>query len=210
MISPILSPETVVLTAAMLGTKFTVARIVIPVLVTLLMGIALNAFETRRVRGFRLPTGEVKASELKSDCCDNDLIAARRSFWSSFIALLHPLWIYFIVGLLAVAILQAIVPPQVIGKYLRGGFTAYLMAAIVGIPMYVCEGAEVPLTYGLIKAGVGMGPAFTFMLGAVGTCIPTIAMAPRVIGRTATYVYVGVWLLLAISGGWLVSRFLSH
>jgi uncharacterized membrane protein YraQ (UPF0718 family) len=55
-----------------------------------------------------------------------------------------------------------------------------------------------------------MGPAFTFMLGAVGTCIPTIAMAPRVIGRTATYVYVGVWLLLAIGGGWLVSRFLSH
>ena len=211
MISPILSPETIVLTAAMLGTKFTVARIVIPVLATLLMGITLNALEARRVGGFQLPAGEVKASELKSDCCgDNDLLAARRSFWSSFVALLHPLWIYFIVGLIAVAILQAIIPPQVIGKYLHGGFTAYLMAAVVGIPMYVCEGAEVPLTYGLIKTGVGIGPAFTFMLGAVGTCIPTIAMAPRIIGKTATYVYVGAWLLLAMGGGWLVSHFLSQ
>ena len=210
MISPILSPETVVLTAAMLGTKFTVARIVIPVLVTLLMGIALNALEARRARGFQLPAGEVKASELKSDCCgDDDPLTARRRFWPSFVALLHPLWIYFLVGLIAVAILQSMVSPRDIGKYLHGGFKAYLLAAVVGIPLYVCEGAEVPLTYGLIQAGVGIGPAFTFMLGAVGTCIPTIAMAPRIIGRTATYVYVGVWLLLAMGGGWLVSHFLS-
>jgi hypothetical protein len=43
------------------------------------------------------------------------------------------------------------------------------------------------------------------MLGAVGTCIPTILMAPRIIGKTSTYVYVAVWLLLAIGGGWAIN-----
>jgi uncharacterized protein len=206
MISPILSPETITLTAAMLGWKFTLARIVIPVVATLLMGLMLNALEAHGVSGFRLPGGELKTSELKSDCCaDDELLAGKPIFWRSFVALLHPLWLYFIVGLLAVAILQTIVSPQSIGKYLHGGFVAYVLAALVGIPMYVCEGAEVPLTYGLIKAGVGIGPAFTFMLGAVGTCIPTIAMAPRILGKTATYIYVVAWLFLAIGGGWLVS-----
>ena len=44
-----------------------------------------------------------------------------------------------------------------------------------------------------------------FMLGAVGTCIPTILMAPRIIGKTSTYVYVAVWLLLASGGGWAIT-----
>ncbi|MEO7723809.1 MAG: hypothetical protein ABIU29_03840 [Chthoniobacterales bacterium] len=43
------------------------------------------------------------------------------------------------------------------------------------------------------------------MLGAVGTYIPTLAMAPRLIGRAATYIYVAVWLVLAVGGGLVVS-----
>jgi uncharacterized membrane protein YraQ (UPF0718 family) len=205
MISPILSPETIILTAAMLGPRFTVARIVFPVIATLAMGLALNALEGLRWKHFQLPGPEVSASKLKAACCGDDELPGKRTFWRSFVALLHPLWLYFFVSLFAVAILQAVVPPRDIGRYLHGGVLAYLLAAGAGIPIYVCEGAEVPLTYGLLQAGVGIGPAFTFMLGAVGTCIPTIVMAPRIIGKTSTYVYVAVWLLMSIGGGWAIS-----
>lgn len=34
-----------------------------------------------------------------------------------------------------------------------------------------------PLTYALLKLGLGPGLAFTFLLGSVGTCIPTVIMA---------------------------------
>jgi uncharacterized membrane protein YraQ (UPF0718 family) len=208
MISPILSPETIILTAALLGAKFTIARIVFPVVVTMLMGLALNVLEARRIGQFQLPAENSGVSDVKAGCCaDDESLEGQRTFWRSFVALLHPLWLYFLIGLLAVAILQAVVPPRDVARYLHGGVGAYLLAAVAGIPLYVCEGAEVPLTYGLLRAGVGIGPAFTFMLGAVGTCIPTILMAPRIIGKTATYVYVAVWLLLAIGGGWAISLF---
>jgi uncharacterized membrane protein YraQ (UPF0718 family) len=206
MISPILSPETIILTAALLGSKFTIARIVFPVVVTVLMGLALNTLQARRIRQFQLPAGHPAALDLKVACCaEDEPIEGRRTFWRSFAGLLHPLWIYFLVGLLAVAVIQALVPPREVARYLHGGVGAYLLAAVAGIPLYVCEGAEVPLTYGLLQAGVGIGPAFTFMLGAVGTCIPTILMAPRIIGKYSTYVYVAVWLVLAIGGGWAIS-----
>jgi len=152
-----------------------------------------------------LPAGDPAASDLEARCCaDDEPLERERTFWPSFTALLHPLWIYFVVGLIAAAILQAVVPSRDIARYLHGGIGAYLLAAVAGIPLYVCEGAEVPLTYGLLQAGVGIGPAFTFMLGAVGTCLPTILMAPRIIGKSSTYVYVAVWLLLAIGGGWAI------
>jgi uncharacterized membrane protein YraQ (UPF0718 family) len=173
MISPILSPETIILTAALLGAKFTIARIVFPVVSTLLMGLALNALQARRIRQFQLSAEKPGVSDLNPGCCAGDEpLKGKRTFWPSFAALLHPLWTYFLVGLLAVAILQAVIPPRDIARYLHGGIGAYLLAAVAGIPLYVCEGAEVPLTYGLLRAGVGIGPAFTFMLGAVGTLHP--------------------------------------
>ena len=206
MISPILSPETIVLTAALLGMKFTIARIVFPVLVSLLLGLALNALQSRSIKNFQLPAGSPAATDLKASCCaEDETPAGKRSFWRTLAALLHPLWIYFLAGLFVVAMVQAVVPPQDVARYLHGGLGAYLLAAVAGIPLYVCEGAEVPLTYGLLQAGVGIGPAFTFLLGAVGTCIPTILMAPRIIGKSSTYVYVAVWLLLAIGGGWAIT-----
>ena len=212
MISPILSPETIVLTAAMLGTKLAVTRIILPVAVTVVLGLAVNMLEARKVAGFQLPGRKSELSATASlgtasHCDDNESggTSPAQRFVRSFFSLLHPLWIYFVLGLVAVAVLQAVVPQQTIARYLHGGWWSYAFAALFGIPVYVCEGAEVPLTYSLIKLGVGIGPAFTFLLSAVGTCIPTLAMAPRIIGLAATYVYVAAWLVLAIGGGLVVS-----
>lgn len=77
------------------------------------------------------------------------------------------------------------------------------------MPLYVCEGGEVPLTLALLKLGVGIGPAFTFLLSSVGTCLPTLTMAPRIIGWRATWAYLAMWPLMAVGGGWILAG-LSH
>ena len=80
MISPILSPETIVLTAALLGAKFTIARIVFPVVVTFLMGLAFNALQARRIRKFQSPPGNLAASDLEAGCCaDDEPLEGKRS-----------------------------------------------------------------------------------------------------------------------------------
>lgn len=206
MISPILSPVTVALTATMLGAGMTVGRIVLPLMAALAIGLSLNALEARKIGPFRVPVATSGLCE-PCGCCSTE--SSRKGFWSCLLELLHPLWIYFVLGLLAVALIKAFVPEQTVDQYMHGGVGAYVAAALAGIPLYVCEGAEVPLTFGLLKMGVGPGPAFTFMLGAVGTCIPTIAMAPRVIGIPATYLYVVAWLVLAIGAGMVMGSFLS-
>jgi uncharacterized membrane protein YraQ (UPF0718 family) len=92
----------------------------------------------------------------------------------------------------------------ILGRWLHGGGFAYVAATLIGIPVYVCDGGEIPLTRALLDMGVGPGPAFCFMLASVGTCIPTISMAFRIIGRSATLAYLGAWLVLAIGGGVLL------
>ena len=70
----------------------------------------------------------------------------------------------------------------------------------------MCDGGEIPLTRALLEMGVGPGPAFCFMLASVGTCLPTIAMATRIVGVAATVVYLVAWLILAVGGGVLMGQ----
>ena len=92
-------------------------------------------------------------------------------------------------------------------QFAQSGWIAYGAAVLIGIPLYVCDGGEVPLTLALLEAGVGTGPAFTFLLASVGTCFPTIMMASRIIGWGATMAYLATWLIMAIGGGMIITNF---
>jgi len=207
MIAPILSPHTIILNAAMLGLPMTVGRIVIPVIAVYGVALLINSLQQRGRVGVPAEAPNLPAVEMAEsgcDCCCDEKPAGK-SLWATFYSNLRTLIPFLLLGLLAVSILQALLPPDY-SRLLRTGWTAYFIAAGIAIPLYVCEGAEVPLTAALLAFGVGAGPAFTFLLASVGTCIPTIAMAPRIIGTRATYIYVTAWVLLSVGGGMLFGR----
>jgi hypothetical protein len=196
MVAPVISPHTLVLNAFVLGLPMTVGRLVVPFLFAVPVGIALNRLLHTR------PAAAAVLDAPKSGCGCGGACGARPA------GLGHMVWTtardilpYFLGGLAAVAILQVFVPADFFPRYIGRGWTGYLAAAAAGIPLYVCEGAEVPLTLALLKLGAGPGPAFTFLLCASGVCLPTLAMAPKVVGAPATAVYVAGWIVMAIGGG---------
>ena len=133
MISPILSPETIVLSASMLGSQMTIGRIVLALIATVLIGIGLNTLESKRVMGFRSPAFGPPAGSGGCSCESADCETHRNGtlrLWQSLLAILHPLWIYFVVALIAVSVLQTFVPGDMVDRYLRGGLSAYLAAAL--------------------------------------------------------------------------------
>lgn len=220
MIAPILSPHTIFLTATLVSVPMAIGRVFLSLAVTLALGTLLNAMERRgRLRpavnstaSDHVEPGSESASALGDDGCCGAGPSPNTSPWRRFLrqlgANLRSLTPYLLVGLLVAALISATVPPDTIHKYLRGGWTAYLFAALVAFPIYVCDGGEIPLTRALLAMGVGPGPAFCFMLASVGTCLPTIAMATRIIGWTATVIYVAAWLVLAVGGGLLMGLLL--
>ncbi len=209
LISPLLSPITLALTYGMLGWEMTLARLIAPFVGSMALGVALNALEGANVRGFAFPARH--ALSLAAVPERNPACASPGSdFWSSARGILKDLTPYFLLGIGIAAVLLTLLPEAAIPRYLGSGSgaLAYLLAALVGIPLYVCEGEEVPITYALLQVGLGPGPAFTFLLGSVGTCVPTILMAQRVIGKTATAFYAGAWFLFAIGAGVVVGQIL--
>ncbi|MEM7828323.1 MAG: permease [Candidatus Aenigmatarchaeota archaeon] len=198
MVSPLLSPQTVILTYGLLGLKFAVSRVLFSLTGAIILGILFNFLERENPRGVLMGK--------QDECCPTESVSSegkvKPTFISSFIKTTVNLGKYFILGMFITSLLTVFIPEEAIPKYIgSSGPFAYLVAALLGIPVYICEGEEIPLTKALLQIGLGEGPAFTFLLGSVGTCIPTMLMAQKIIGRSAVLYYIIYWFIFAMGSG---------
>jgi hypothetical protein len=214
-VSPLLSPITVALTWSMLGWRMTVGRVVASLVGAFVFGLILNRFESWFDEPDRPGTSEEPlpiaggAVDTCSEVCEPEGTLARRT-WTSFVGILRSVTPYFLIGMAAATLITVFVPEGAVPRLLGGsaGPAAFLLAAVIGIPLYVCEGEEVPITFALLRAGLAQGPAFTFLIGSVGTCVPTILMSRRIVGDRATIFYAAWWIAFAIGSG-VLFRLLS-
>jgi len=210
-VSPLLSPFTVVLTLSLLGWEMTTARVVASIAGSLAIGVLINRYEPRfRPTPTVLPIagGGPTARSCMDHCrCEPTRTEPTVDRWAQLARnsrrILRGVVPYFLPGMLVAAALSALVPqdaaPGVLGN--ASGVWAFALAAMVGIPLYVCEGEEVPLTVGVLAVGLGPGPSLTFLLGSVGTCVPTLLMSRGILGERATAFYLAFWIVFAIAAG---------
>ena len=207
MVSPLLAPQTVILTHGLLGIKVTIARILFSMFGAILLGVSFNYLENNRKVSSQSTFSKFQISDCQQSC-GNDGISHKEGFWKNFVIITKDLGKYFLIGMFIAGILSAVMPEDAVSEYIgSSGPLAYLFALLIGVPLYVCEGEEIPITYSLLKLGLGKGPSLTFLLGSVGTCIPTIFMAQRVIGKGPTVLYLLYWLLFALISGMIFSIF---
>jgi hypothetical protein len=207
--SPLVSPQTLVLTWAVLGWKFTAARALAAFFGAMMIG-AIFLWLERNKPGFL----DIPAPVPEKKCCSGcgcsggEAEEGPRRFWPVFIDILKDLSKYFVLGMAIASLLTVLIPPGFIISYIgSSGPLAYIAAVLLGVPLYVCEGEEIPLTLSLLKLGLGPGPAFAFLLGSVGTCIPTMIMSQKLIGRRGLLVYAAWWVIFAFGAGLLFSFF---
>ncbi len=207
--SPLVSPQTLVLTWAVLGWKFTAARALAAFCGAMLIG-AIFLWLERHKPGFL----DIPAPAPEKNCCSGcgcsggEEEEGAKKFWPVFMDILKDLSKYFVLGMAIASLLTVLIPPDAIPRYIgSSGPLAYITAVLLGVPLYVCEGEEIPLTLSLLKLGLGPGPAFAFLLGSVGTCIPTLIMSQKLIGRRGLFVYAAWWVVFSFGAGALFSFF---
>lgn len=210
-VAPLLSPITVALTWSLLGWRMTVARVIAALAGSAVLGALINRYEPW-FEAEQRPLIAGASPELDR-CCDEDSCTSSgeqtsvASVWSPLagntVSTLRRVLPYFVAGMALAAAVSTLLPEDAIPKALggAGGPWIYLLAAVAGAPLYVCQGEEVPLTYAVLASGVAAGPALTFLLGAVGMCLPTVVMSRGVLAPRVTYVYVAFWIAFVMLAG---------
>ena len=106
-----------------------------------------------------------------------------------------------IIGLLAVGLISAFVPDDFFAGTVGTGLGAMLAMMILGLPMYVCATASVPVAVALIAKGVTPGAAFVFLMTGPATNAAAIATIWKVMGHRTAVIYLATVMLTALGAG---------
>jgi uncharacterized membrane protein YraQ (UPF0718 family) len=113
--------------------------------------------------------------------------------------------LYFLIGIALSALFQRYVPPDAFGKLFGSnrGF-GVLMAATIGVPLYVCGGGTIPLLQQWLASGMTMGSAASFMLTGPATKITNLGAVKIVLGIKHFVFYLLFVVLSALSCGLII------
>ncbi|NMB76485.1 MAG: permease [Myxococcales bacterium] len=84
---------------------------------------------------------------------------------------------------------------------------ANLFASVVGAFMYFATLTEVPILEGLIKSGMGQGPALALLLAGPALSLPSMLVIRSVMGTKKTVVFVGLVIVLSTVAGLIYGAF---
>ena len=207
--SPIMDPEMFILTAAVLGLPFAVAKTVAAVGMGLIAGFATHALAGRP--SFAAPLRIGAAAGCGSSC----RTAAKRpepapivwKFWpvsdrravfaSEARAAGWFLGKWLTLAFLAESLMVAWIPGAAVAAWLGGAaWWAIPAAALAGIPAYLNGFAAIPTVAALIDLGMAPGAALAFMVAGAVTSIPA-AMAVFALARRPVFLW---YLALGLAG----------
>jgi uncharacterized membrane protein YraQ (UPF0718 family) len=103
---------------------------------------------------------------------------------------------YFLIGIVLSALFQRYVPQEAFAKLFgtNRGF-GVLMAATIGVPLYVCGGGTIPLLQAWLLSGMTMGSATSFMITGPATKITNLGALKIVLDIKHFVLY---WLFVIV------------
>lgn len=201
MMSSILLNPQLILYSAALGPTMLVIRILSCFLCGILAGLLVHLFFKKKsffnFKGFQEPTNR--------DIHPNLFIRFGKNVWRNIKAT----GLYFLIGIVLAAIFQRYVPADsfatLFGSDNRG--FGLLLAATIGVPLYMCGGGTIPLLVAWLDHGMSLGSATAFVITGPATKITNLGAVKIVLGMRHFIIYLIFVMLFALSSGFLVNIF---
>ena len=114
--------------------------------------------------------------------------------------------VWFFTGILIAGVITALIPEEMISKWLGGGLNSMLLMLVFGIPLYICATASTPVAAALILKGVSPGAALVFLLVGPATNITSLSVLIGILGKKSTICYLLVVATMAVAFGLVVDQ----
>jgi uncharacterized membrane protein YraQ (UPF0718 family) len=141
----------------------------------------------------------------KEDCCNETKKENRflKMLRYGFLVLPADIGKAMLVGLVIAAFISATIPDDFFSTYLAagGGILAMVVMMAVGIPMYVCSAASVPIAAALIEKGLNPGAAMVFLMTGPATNAAGITTIWSLLGKKTAMLYLISIVISAFTAG---------
>ena len=120
------------------------------------------------------------------------------------VTLVKDITLWLLIGLLFAALVKTYVPEAFLAQW-GDGFLAFIVMALIGVPMYICATASTPIAAGLLFSGVSPGAVLVFMLVGPATNLATIGLVKKELGARVLAAY-----LTGVVGGGFAFGYLTN
>lgn len=200
--SILLNPQLIVYSAA-LGSTALIVRIVSCFLCGITAGLLIHIFY--RDKPFFNFSGFEKSGSRDTD--PNIFMRLLKNFGRNVKAT----GFYFLFGIFLSALFQRYVPTDIfVSLFGKNEGFGILMAATIGIPLYVCGGGTIPLLQQWLWNGMSMGGAASFMLTGPATKITNLGALKIVLGVKRFLTYLVFTVVFASLAGVFVNLLISE
>ncbi|OQY03874.1 MAG: hypothetical protein B6I25_07650 [Planctomycetales bacterium 4572_13] len=202
--TPQTGADSILVTYSLMGPIFAIFRPLAAFVTGVFGGCLINAVENHAPS--TLPE---ETKECADECCSNEKKQSRfvRAFKHGFITLPADIGRSMLVGLFIAALIAAMVPENYFADKLTGGgnnILSMLIMMVVGIPIYVCATASVPIAVQLIAIGLSPGTAFVFLMTGPATNAATLATLSNQVGKRAAIIFLLTVGVSSLTGGLLL------
>jgi uncharacterized protein len=196
--------DSIFVTYSLLGPIFAIIRPVAALITGVVGGVLVDLFGHQRT-----PEAEPK-KECNGDCCQVTPSFGRKvvnGMRYGFIVLPRDIGKAMLVGLFVAALITIFVPPGFFADKLGSGIGAMLLMMLIGIPVYVCATASVPVAAAMILKGLSPGAALVFLMTGPATNAAGLATIWRTLGSRTALLYLLSIAVCALAFGLVVDTF---
>ncbi len=192
--------DSILVTYSLLGPVFAIFRPVAALVTGLVGGILVNLFGNR-------PEAAGRRLEGKDPQPDPVVPLGKRivgGLKHGFVTLPRNIGKPLLIGLAVAGVISALVPDDFFADRLGKGLPAMLVMMLIGIPIYVCASASVPVAAALILKGLSPGAALVFLMTGPATNAAGLATIWNTLGRRTAIVYLATVAVCSLLGGLLL------
>lgn len=114
--------------------------------------------------------------------------------------------VQFLWGLLIAGAITIFVPDDFYTRYFeKNELLAMLAVILLGIPMYVCATASIPVAVSLMMKGFSPGVAYVFLVSGPVSNAASISILSKTLGKKTMIIYISTIIVSAIVFGFLLN-----
>ena len=194
----------ILVTYALLGGVFAAFRPVAALITGLFGGLLVMLFAPSDAES----SAEEPPAECGCCCCQEKKRGVlRRICEYGFVTLPRDIGIPLLVGALIAGACSALISPNELKHYLGGGILSIIAMMALGVPVYVCASASVPIAVALVHLGASPGAVLAFLIAGPATNAATIATVWKFLGGRTVFLYLCTVAASAVAGGMALDGF---
>lgn len=127
----------------------------------------------------------------------------------AFFDLVNDITQWLLIGLVAAAVILTYIPADLLTNW-GGSIYAFIIMALIGVPMYICATASTPIAASMLASGVSPGAVLVFLLVGPATNLATLGVINQTFGKRLLAIYLTSVVLVGFLFGYFTNFLVNY